>query len=1410
MADKNTTQATHITELSVGISGVQEQLQKVRDDIEATAKFAQENPIDLIGGSSKSGGVSGFTATRNSIESLNLSYKNFLNTLAKSKLDDSVIGSLKNRAKEAAEKVVNLGNAVSHSGKVTKENMKAYQDLSSDLKTMKGELKDAETKAIETGEGFKQLGEGAKAAGTGFGDFIKKLSDKAKWLVAYQFIVMIQNAFSQVISTIKGTEDAVIELQRVLNDSSLSNSAISDALYDIAYRYGQTFENVQETAVLFAQTGMDFNEVLQATEATMLGLNTAELEVTTATQGLIAVMSQFNLDASELNDVIDKINITADNFPVTSEKIVAALQRAGSAAYNYGLTLEETISIITALSEVTGRAGANLGTALNSLINFSMKPESLKAFSDYLGGISLARLDVLDVWTLLGNSIKDGGEELGKLMAESAEFADLFSEEMAEAVGAMDEYTAAVGNAEGVYQTAGVYRKNYFIALLNNIETVTDALQNMNDATGYSIEENEKYMNTLTASWNQLVVVAQELAVQFGEIGFLNILKILTDIATQTLRVSKNFGGLNTLLVATLALFAAVKRQKLESAFSKISSAVQFAQGVFRLFNDVLATTGSVATATSVSLKVLFASNPVGWIAAGISAFVGIAGAMENAKIKSEEYRQELIQLGQEAKIQTENVSSAYTKFLEETKDVVSADDIKKASYAVFESLGYSENDANVLINRYHGVNEALEIVLDNMNKLNKQAAEDALDASEVNVQNKMQEALNKVYGAFYSTIEEAEEFRKIIWDTTKYENRYVGFLDQMKKKQAELEAQFTSEELKNNNVYQMLLKYIPELEKELIQFNLDSDTVELYGDTWEETQNKMKKAGEAATQTNKEINGLDLDGVKLEVEQLGEAYDRANEKIDKFQKSYSSLIDIVAEYNENGIMTAEMLQTLLELEPEYIDLLNVKNGEIALNGEKLDELIGKNDEYMQQLVAMKIAEEAETLALELHEVAIGNKTLAEVKSAATTAVLSNELYKAILGEIQGTNTTNELAVAMENLAKKTGVTGEVFSYLESTVNGYVKSYSDLLSLIEKNNLDTFFKDTGTVDNPERKALEEEVKSWKRQKDALKDSYETQIKEIQKLKKEKEDYYDQEIDKLKEVEKNNDKINKQLDYYADRQKILTNIEQAKSRSGVEWRQKEVEYQQDLADLDNDWRKTLAEWDIDDQIDEFQRLKEEQSDFYDSEIDRLKELQDTAVKTIEETITTLQDKINELPAKISGAGAAGYKVIYDEAAEETDKFVSETEEKVDNSAKTWYDSFKTEFYNKLVEQFPQLATIFDSDVYTPITNKMNEMWNNASRIYDKMEEIKKSGWLGAFSLPTGVGLPNTVKQNMLHELSNYKSGPLRIQPTSSNGNSTNNITLNMNVNNIDSPQDADATARKAVDLLTDKLKSMPTR
>ena len=1263
--------------------------------------------------------------------------------------------------------------------KATDEQTNSFSKLNDELSKTKSKFNETASSAKNAEQGIKNVGNSAKESSLTVSDFVNRLSDKAKWLAAYELIVLIEDSFSNLIGTIKNTEDAVVELQRVLNED-IESSAISDELYRIANQYGQTFENVQETAVLFAQTGQSWQEVIASTEATMLALNTAELEVTDATSGLIAVMAQFGIEASDLETVIDKINITADNFAVTSESIVAALQRSGGTASAYNMTLEQTVGVITALAEATGRSGEALGTALNSLITFSMKASSLEKFSDYLGLDVSEGYNVLEIWTMLSSKINDSGDELAKMMAGSEEFAGLFNEEMATAIGLTEEYNAAMMNSEDVYSTVGTYRQNYFIALLNNIQTAIDAVNGMSDAQGYSVQENQKYMETLTAQYNQLVIAAQELAVQFGEAGFLDFLKFIVSLSTNVLSLTENFGGLYTILSAVTTLFVVAKIDKIIDKYEKLKTVVGTVGGSFKTvttfistFTKTLWTSKSATealTVASTGLK-LSLSGIISIVGTAITAFIAISSAIKNWKEEMEQARQESIELGKTSTDEAKNILNAYQDFIDAQSS--NSEKLTEATEALLESLGYEADDIPILEERYGSLSKAIEELVEQKYQLLKVNALEAQQAAEQAIKDVGEQSFSmyglgsadeKAYNILaqgkYAGIETSgvtnhvTSFQNVsLLDPENYEQA-KEYVSSLKEALDELNSSLDSNEKQSSDVYSAIASQIEALDEAINAYEQASNDVEIFGDTQEEA---MENIANAAADAQDAIDGLSdstsvsLESLKEQLESLSESYDTISGKIDEFQSAYSTLNDVISEYNETGIMSADMLQSLLELEPEYINLLDISANSITIKGDATNNLVSAQDVYLQQLAALRIEEYATQLQADALTASNQGLTLSEYEAANGASTMGGEVYSLALQFLNGEITANQFAQGLSNISGMAGLATQDLQYLQQQVSSYASSLSGLLgsSMRSTSGIQRYY--TPKISTPSSSAKNAALEA---EKEALQDEIDLWEKKKEKV----EEYYDAQIDALKEVQDSNDRINEQLDYYNDRQEVITNLEQAQARSGVEYRQKEMEYQQELIDLEKEWQDQLEDWDIEDQIDQLEMLKEKSVDEISAVIESLQEKVSELSKS---TATSVASGVSSGLSYASSAVGSFSENVSDLANQQSEQAKQKATETAENTLET----YKTMFIDPLEAEFVSL-----------LSSIQQQSIEQAAETAKAMLEQYKTNLVS----PLQTEMQNAIRRSMLYSynfLSDYDSyGNLKNNQYSS----TNNVNMYANI------------------------------
>lgn len=540
--------------------------------------------------------------------------------------------------KESEEIQKLLAQAIAEAEKEAEKQAEAERKAKEEIEKKAKAEKEAEEKARrlrEEEERLREETEKQKYSIENLTASIEKAFGNASIMLVRTFVREATQLFGELSDTLVNVENRVIELQRVLTED-ISDGTISSAIFDLAQRYGQTFDNVATLTGNFARAGYSFADSIKATESALLGMNVAELNATQASEGLIAIMSQFGKEASDLELIIDELNQTADKNPVTTAKLLTALQRTGSSARNANASLEKTISVITALSGATARSGQNLGTAINSLIMYSQKSlDTFSALSPEVDAVvqkyKQGTADIFDIWQATSVELQKLQEKGGLGSA-----LDLFggTEGIEDLNSTLhDEVEDVFDQIDGIYNIANTYRKNYFIALLTNMDRVMKVNEEIQNAEGYSQAENEKYLSTYEAKLNTYNAKWQEFL--NNEQGFLGFKKGLLEVGSTLIDISEATGGIVSNIASISTLLGGIMLLVKSNSISK--KIIDIKDGIKSVGSLIGTLTSGLSGATSQATLLQGALGGIGLIAMGVSVAITIFNSVTSAIKKAKE-----------------------------------------------------------------------------------------------------------------------------------------------------------------------------------------------------------------------------------------------------------------------------------------------------------------------------------------------------------------------------------------------------------------------------------------------------------------------------------------------------------------------------------------------------------------------------------------------------------------------------------------------------------------------------------------------------------------------------------------------------------------------------------------------------
>lgn len=589
----------------------------------------------------------------------------------------------------------------------------------------------------------------AQAAGEST-DYIAQRAQALTDILTYKLVNAFEDMGRAAYEAVKSTEDSMVEISRVIGLTSADTESMRSQLFGLGQDFGRSFEDVSAVALKFAQSGNNMQESIENTRAMLLALNTAELDVENGTQSLIGIMSQWNMEASDLTTIIDKLNYTADNNAVTTQDLVDGLLKASSMAKTAGMSFDDTVGILTSLKVASGAAGKEVGNAFKSILAYIQRPKSLDLFdemgievyADKLTGELLPMMTILENMTKKWNSSQ---KEMLNTLVESGDAAQMMSEEWAIATDTLDEYnqyqeaaaaaTDKANDAESRAQAAaaaGVYRRNYYIALMENFANAVEISKDLVNAEGHSMQENARYMETLTAKTEQLVVSLTELAVTAADAGLLDLAKSAIDTATAITKCTSESNALLPILSAVAGILITIKAQQIADEFISIGGAFKNAgTSIKSAALGIESAKTSIGKAKAETQGLSSALGGIGLAITGASLVIGVVNSIAAAIKRA---RQEAIDAGTETKNQIDEINNLYQQF-EELRGITERtteqdNEYKKVQKEIRGLLQGRTDDLKGLTLGTEAYASALEGLVNEERKLRQSELDNATDAA--------------------------------------------------------------------------------------------------------------------------------------------------------------------------------------------------------------------------------------------------------------------------------------------------------------------------------------------------------------------------------------------------------------------------------------------------------------------------------------------------------------------------------------------------------------------------------------------------------------------------------------------------------------------------------------------------------
>lgn len=160
-------------------------------------------------------------------------------------------------------------------------------------------------------------------------------------------------------------QSAALDLQKVLSDTDPALETFTDRARELSVEYGVASTEVLQSMANFKQAGFTAEEAATLTKNALDLVIAGGVEASTGSDLLVASIKGFGAEAADAATIIDLLNGVSNEYATNLGELLTGFARVSPVAKVAGLSLEETVGILTPGIEVF-RSGSEVSNALRT------------------------------------------------------------------------------------------------------------------------------------------------------------------------------------------------------------------------------------------------------------------------------------------------------------------------------------------------------------------------------------------------------------------------------------------------------------------------------------------------------------------------------------------------------------------------------------------------------------------------------------------------------------------------------------------------------------------------------------------------------------------------------------------------------------------------------------------------------------------------------------------------------------------------------------------------------------------------------------------------------------------------------------------------------------------------------------
>lgn len=184
-------------------------------------------------------------------------------------------------------------------------------------------------------------------------------------------------------------ESSLADLNKVLGDNE-NLEEYAELARQLSVEFGESSSDIVQSIANYKQAGFTAKEAGLLTEEGLKAVIAGNLEAARASDLLVASIKGFGAEASDSTAIVDLLNETSNQYAASFDQLLEGFAQFSPVADAVGLSLQETIGILTPGIEVF-RSGSEVANALRRV--FTQLTGDTKPVADALKSIGVSQRD---------------------------------------------------------------------------------------------------------------------------------------------------------------------------------------------------------------------------------------------------------------------------------------------------------------------------------------------------------------------------------------------------------------------------------------------------------------------------------------------------------------------------------------------------------------------------------------------------------------------------------------------------------------------------------------------------------------------------------------------------------------------------------------------------------------------------------------------------------------------------------------------------------------------------------------------------------------------------------------------------------------------------------------------------------